>query len=164
MYNHYNICNIQIKHMQHQNETPETSGTHPCNMLLKNSWNIHYKNPANPWWNVFVTDQQKTSPNKICDNSLHHGLSVMDWPPWRFVKNHHGLTKTVTILNHHGRARGLVSPAQVHFLWRKINVTDELPRYYEGLHGWWRGHYLSPSINGPKSKMGQFLAQFQLFS
>jgi hypothetical protein len=83
---------------------------------------------------------KKTSPNKIYDDFwYHHGLSVMDWPPWRFVRNHHGLTETVAILNRHGRARGLVSPAQVHFLWRKINVTDELPRHYEGLHGCLRG-------------------------
>jgi hypothetical protein len=34
-YIHYNICNIQMKHMQHLDETIKTFGTHTCNMLLK---------------------------------------------------------------------------------------------------------------------------------
>jgi hypothetical protein len=34
MYSHYNICNIQMKHMQHSDEIAETFGTHTCNMLL----------------------------------------------------------------------------------------------------------------------------------
>lgn len=72
--------------------------------------------------------------------------------------------ESVTVLNHHDRARGLVSPAQVHFLWRKITVTDWMPRHHGCLHGWWRRHYLNLFINRPKSKMGQFLAQFHPFS
>jgi hypothetical protein len=36
----------------------------------------------------------------------------MDWPVWRFVENHHRLTESVTVLNRHDEARGLVSPAK----------------------------------------------------
>ena len=49
----------------------------------------------------------------------------------------------MTILNHHNRARSLASLAQAHFQWRKIIVTDALPRHHGCLrgrwHGWWRG-------------------------
>jgi hypothetical protein len=96
--------------------------------------------------------------------SLIVSETVMDWPPWRFIKNHHGLMESVMVLNCHGRARGLVSPAQTHFLWRKITVIDELPHLHgclhACLHGWWHG-YPSPFISNPTSKMDHFLAYFQ---
>ena len=35
MHSHYNICNIQIKHMQHPDETSEIFRTRTYNMFLK---------------------------------------------------------------------------------------------------------------------------------
>jgi hypothetical protein len=32
VYNHFNICNIQIKHLQHMSEIGETFGTYTCNI------------------------------------------------------------------------------------------------------------------------------------
>ena len=56
---------------------------------------------------------KKPSLYDICDGfTYRHGLSVMYWPSWRFTKNHHELAESVTVLDRHGRARGLVSPTK----------------------------------------------------
>jgi hypothetical protein len=68
----------------------------------------HYKDPVNPWRKNSVQNHQKT----ITMQSATVSDIIMDWPPWRFSENHHRITKSMTILNHHSRAQCLVSPAK----------------------------------------------------
>jgi hypothetical protein len=114
----------------------------------KNGGLYHYKKPVNPWRKIFIMDQQK---NRHYTTSVTVSDIVMDWLLWRFTENRHGLRESVTILNCHSRARGLVSTAQTHFLWWNINVTDWTATSSLHWHGCWCGRWASNDMDADVS-------------